>query len=415
MLLPSAAPSDVSESPSLRSHLGGFRFRISLGYQSTRAAGTFTPRHISRNLKLPPGPFSPGSGFPRWDLCMAAPDRFTLGLLPERRMDWRTLATSYGFEILVIILLINIGFIWPERLQLAQKYQVTEIIPMPSLQPKAFKPKTPPAVLHAKLLPKAPVFSTAKLTVPRDIRTPQQPDIAPPKIVVNNFEPTVLKQVSGARPTLVVHTGQFGSTAVATVNAPIQKVQTGGFGDPNGIPGQGKPNAHLTMANTGSFDLPPGAGMGNGTGGTKGIKGTIASAGFGNGIAQAGQGDGRSNGRGAIQTAGFGAQQVAPGGMKPQLSVDSGPPTTPVEITYKPNPIYTDEARQLKLEGEVLLELMFGANGQLHVNRVVRGMGHGLDEAATAAAGKIRFKPALRNGVPVDSTAVVHVVFQLAY
>ena len=345
---------------------------------------------------------------------MATPDHLTLGLLPERRMDWRTLATSYGFEIVVIILLINIGFIWPERLQLAQKYQVTEIIPMPSLQPKAFKPKTAP-VVHAKLLPKAPGFPTAKLTVPRDIRTPQQPDIAPPKIVMNNFEPTILKQVSGARPTLVVHTGQFGSSAVATVNAPIQKVQTGGFGDPNGIPGQGKPNAHLTMANTGSFDLPPGAGMGNGTGGSKGIKGTIASAGFGNGIAQAGHGDGRSNGRGAIQTAGFGAQQVAPGGTKPQLSVDNGPPTTPVEITYKPNPIYTDEARQLKLEGEVLLELMFGANGQLHVNRVVRGMGHGLDEAATAAAGKIRFKPALRNGVPVDSTAVVHVVFQLAY
>jgi TonB family protein len=214
---------------------------------------------------------------------------------------------------------------------------------------------------------------------------------------------------------LVVHTGQFGSSAAPTVNAPIQKVQTGGFGDPNGIPGQGKPNAHLTMANTGSFDLPPGAGMGNGTGGTKGIKGTIASAGFGNGIAQAGQGDGRSNGRGAIQTAGFGAQQVAPGGMKPQQTVESGPPTTPVEITYKSNPIYTNEARQLKLEGEVLLELMFGANGQIHVNRVVRGMGHGLDEAATAAAGKIRFKPALRNGVPIDSTAVVHVVFQLAY
>lgn len=345
---------------------------------------------------------------------MATPTNFKLGLLPEHRMDWRTLATSYGFEILIILLLINIGFIWPERLQLAQKYHVTEIIPMPSLQPKAFKPKTP--VLHAKLLPKAPVFPTAKLVVPRDIRThQQQPDIAPPKIVVNNFEPTVLKQVSGARPTLVVHTGQFGNSAVPTVNAPIQKMQTGGFGDPNGIPGQGKPNAHLTAANTGSFDLPPGAGIGNGTGGTKGIRGTIASTGFGNGIALAGQGDGRSNGRGAIQTAGFGAQQVAPGGVKPQQPVDSGPPTTSVEITYKPNPIYTDEARKLKLEGEVLLEVMFGANGQLQVNRVVRGMGHGLDEAATAAASKIRFKPALRNGSPVDSTAVVHVVFQLAY
>jgi outer membrane biosynthesis protein TonB len=48
------------------------------------------------------------------------------------------------------------------------------------------------------------------------------------------------------------------------------------------------------------------------------------------------------------------------------------------------------------------------------VNRVVRGLGHGLDEAAVAAATKIRFKPASRGGQPVDSTAIVHVTFQLA-
>jgi TonB family protein len=86
-----------------------------------------------------------------------------------------------------------------------------------------------------------------------------------------------------------------------------------------------------------------------------------------------------------------------------------------VEITFKPNPAYTDEARNLKLQGEVLLEVMFGATGSLHVNRVVRGLGHGLDDTAIAAANKMRFKPAMRAGQPVDSTAVVHVVFQLAY
>jgi len=86
-----------------------------------------------------------------------------------------------------------------------------------------------------------------------------------------------------------------------------------------------------------------------------------------------------------------------------------------VEITFKPQPVYTDEARHLKLEGEVLLEVSFGANGSLHVNRVVRGLGHGLDEAAIAAANKMRFKPALHSGQPVDSTAIVHVMFQMAY
>jgi TonB family protein len=193
----------------------------------------------------------------------------------------------------------------------------------------------------------------------------------------------------------------------------VQKVQTGGFGDPNGIKGEGKPGAHLVAAATGAFDMPEGGGKGNGTGGTKGLQGTVASAGFGNGVATGGNGDGRSNGRGsAVATGGFGQQELSHGGPKVQ---QDGPATNAVEITFKPNPVYTDEARQLKLEGEVLLEVMFGANGQLHVNRVVRGLGHGLDEAAIAAANRMRFKPAMLTGTPVDSTAIVHVVFQLAY
>lgn len=345
---------------------------------------------------------------------MATPDSFQLGLLPERKMDWRTLATSYGLEILLILVLINLGLIWPDRMQIAQQYHVTELIPMPGLQPKPLQAKKVAPVLKAKLLPPA-TFSAPKLIVPHEIHAPRPRDVEAPKVVVNTFQAPVLKQVAGgARPALIVHTGEFGSSAVATLNAPVQKVQTGGFGDPEGIKGTGKANARLVAANTGAFDLPQGPGTGNGAGGANGMKGTIASAGFGNGIASPGQGDGRSSGRGAVQTGGFGAQQVQQGGVRPKL-VENGPPTNPVEITFKPNPVYTDEARNLKLEGEVLLEVLFGANGQLHVNRVVKGMGHGLDEAAIAAANKMRFKPAQRNGQPVDSTAIVHVVFQLAY
>ena len=349
---------------------------------------------------------------------MATPAGFQLGLLPERKLNKRALAASYGFLIFLLIVMVNIGWIWPDGLDIRRQYHVTELIPMPSLQPEPLKMKPAEHILKPKLLPRAPVFDAPKLTVPREVRTPrpQPPEVAAPKIEVNHFTPAVVKLVTGgARPTLIVHTGEFGSSATPTVNAPIQKVQTGGFGDPNGIPGQGKPNAHLVAASTGAFDLPPGAGSGNGAGGTKGIKGTIASAGFGNGIAQAGQGDGRSNGRGAtVQTAGFSAQQVSQGPIRAQQA-QTGPATTPVEIISKPNPVYTEEARQLKLQGEVLLEVLFGSDGHVHVNRVVRGMGHGLDEAAISAANKIRFKPAQHYDQPVDSTAVVHVVFQLAF
>jgi TonB family protein len=348
---------------------------------------------------------------------MATANNFELGLLPERKLSWKTLATSYGFEVLLVIAIINAGLIWPERLHLTRNYHVTELIPMPSLQsPAPLKMKAPP--LHAKLLPPtaAPVFRTPKLTVPREMRVAHTAptEVAPPKIVTNQFNPQILKVSGGARMARLVRTGEFGSSAVATVNAPIQKVQTGGFGDPNGVPGTGKPNAHLTIPNAGSFDLPQGSGQGNGAGGSKGIKGTVASAGFGNGIAQPGQGDGRSNGRGTLQTGAFGAQETGPGVAKLR-AVDNGPATTPVEIISKPNPVYTQEARQLKLEGDVLLEVLFAANGQLHVNRIVRGLGHGLDEAALQAANQIRFKPAQRNSIPVDSTAIVHVLFRLAY
>jgi TonB family protein len=86
----------------------------------------------------------------------------------------------------------------------------------------------------------------------------------------------------------------------------------------------------------------------------------------------------------------------------------------PAEILAKPTPAYTDEARQMKVEGEVLLEVVLEATGQVKVTRLVRGLGHGLDENAVHAAQSIRFKPALRDGQPSDSTVILHIIFQLA-
>jgi TonB family protein len=342
---------------------------------------------------------------------MTSRQNLTLGLLPEKKLDWRKFVLSYGIVTVLVLILLVSHLIWPERMGIWEKYTVTEIIPRPDLVPEKPVIKKQPKI--TKLLPEVK-FETPKLIVPRDVKQPKpvEAEVVPPKIQPVNFEAPKIMPVSGAMPAQVIHTGAFGSSATPTVNAPIQKVQTGGFGDPNGLPGEGKQGAKLTAAKLGSFELPEGAGTGNGTGGAKGIKGTIASAGFGNGIAQPGQGDGRANGRG-VQASGFSNQQVATNTGRHNLD-DGGAATSQVEIIFKPKPVYTDEARKLQLEGEVLLEVMFGANGELHVNRVVRGLGHGLDEAAVSAANKIKFKPAQRNGSSVDSTAVVHVTFQLA-
>jgi TonB family protein len=111
------------------------------------------------------------------------------------------------------------------------------------------------------------------------------------------------------------------------------------------------------------------------------------------------------------QAAGFTETAAAP---KP---VPQAPPPPradrPVEVVYKPSPAYTDEARAQRVEGEVTLEVEFTAAGQVRVLRVVRGLGHGLDEMAQRAAEQIRFKPATSKGTPVDFRATLTIVFRL--
>jgi TonB family protein len=343
---------------------------------------------------------------------------FQLGILPEKKYDWRTFAASYGFVTACAAFLCFFGIFMPDTLKLVTNYHVTELIPRPALRSERIR-KLPPKI-QAKLLPPDPTFQTPKIIVPREVVTPKvkPQEVEAPKVTMNNFMPAALKVTAGGARPVLIHTGEFqGSSVTPTVNAPIQKVQTGGFGDPNGLkPSENsKANGKLIASAAGSFDMPVGQGQGNGSGGAKGIKGTVASANFGDGVATGGRGDGRSGGQGhAVQTSGFGTQEVAQNSPHMQR-MDSGPASTGVEITDKPNPVYTAEAKDLKIEGEVLLEVQFSANGQLHVNRVVRGLGHGLDEAAVAAANKMRFKPATHSGQAVDSTAIVHVVFQLAY
>ena len=112
-----------------------------------------------------------------------------------------------------------------------------------------------------------------------------------------------------------------------------------------------------------------------------------------------------------MQEAGFGTRYAAPEARRTAVA---NSPTTPVEILFKPRPEYTEQGRKLKIDGEVRLEVEFSTRGQARVLRVLQGLGYGLDEQAVKAAEQIKFKPALHEGQPVDSTAVVHIIFQLA-
>ena len=115
----------------------------------------------------------------------------------------------------------------------------------------------------------------------------------------------------------------------------------------------------------------------------------------------------------ATRATGFRDITVSPGPGRKAVSLL--PPATAVEILSKPRPLYTEDARRLRIEGEVLLEVLFTASGRARVERILRGLGYGLDESAVASVGSIQFRPAHQAGQPVDQIATVHITFQLAY
>ncbi len=340
-------------------------------------------------------------------------------LLPDRRPPWKEFVLTMGFQGLGLFLLA-----WAAVLNLAvldapvhdyHFIRLVETPPVVSHEPAPVREIPPPRVARTE----TPPAEVLRVLAP-EVRPKISPEEVPvaPKVEIAASKPVSLPPAAPVIPRQLVKTHVFstGSPALPTVAAAPKNVQTAGFGDPNGIPTHETSAKPVNIAPAGSFDLPVGPGYGNGTGGAKGVRGVVASTGFGNGIAT-GDGSGKVNSsRGnGVQKSGFGdAQAVSVAHLRPRPTDDSAGKMVPAEVIFKPTPTYTPEARNLRIEGEVVLEVVFEASGKLRIVRVVQGLGHGLDEAASHAAEQIRFKPAKRDGQPSDYTAVVHIVFQLA-
>jgi len=341
------------------------------------------------------------------------PRQAQFALLPESPPPWMQFVLSLGAQSLTVVMLAWLTVLHPALLgPPAHDYHFVPLVSSPTF------------INHQP----APVFVFQKahvvtlIVVPGDLQLPvERPkpksEIDPPRLQAVGRQ-LVLPPATPVVPRALVRTDVFstGSSATPTIARAPQQVQTGGFGDPNGVP---RPPANvrpITIAKLGSFDLPSGPGSGNGTGGAPGVREVVASAGFGNGVAT-GDGSGSlsaSRGTGTVQQGGFGDANVAVPAPVRYKAAEDAAKTLPAEILSKPTPAYTEEARKLRVEGEVLLEVVLEASGQLRVVKVVHGLGHGLDENAIRAAEQIRFRPALQNGQPTDSTAVLHIVFQLA-
>ncbi len=82
-------------------------------------------------------------------------------------------------------------------------------------------------------------------------------------------------------------------------------------------------------------------------------------------------------------------------------------------ILYSEKAKYTEEARQNKIQGSVVLSVVFGADGHIRNIRTARGLPFGLTENAIEAARRIRFRPAIKDGRPVSVGGTLEFNFAL--
>jgi len=118
----------------------------------------------------------------------------------------------------------------------------------------------------------------------------------------------------------------------------------------------------------------------------------------------AGSGIGPGNGPGVGLGSGGG---LGGGPFRPGSGVE------PPRLLHEVKADYTEAARRAGVEGEVVLEVVVRQDGSVSDIKLLRRLGHGLDERAVAAVRDWRFAPATRAGTGVDVIVEIAIEFRL--
>lgn len=342
------------------------------------------------------------------------PGRATFGLLPEPERSPASFITSAVVNGLILLLLIWLSLAAKKVIDQHRYEETLLVIPAkkPPPPPKVKIPP-PPKIEEPKLEMK---FEAPKIEMPKPEPKPElKPIQLEAKVVVPAFKEAKPSFILGPQPkaaispaampaqdnkskfsTKPVHYGQeFGVTPNPNATRPAT---VAAIGNPYGG-NQGPAIApHGKVGSTGF-------GGGSRVGSDSGVVGKVASAAVpGTTYAQVAT-------SGKVASAGI---KSTPTAVLAVPQSNSGPASTDLEVISRPTPQYTTEAKQLKVQGDVIVRVTFTASGRVVVQGIVHGLGHGLDEEARRVAQQIRFRPATRNGQAVDMTTNIHITFQLA-
>lgn len=295
-------------------------------------------------------------------------DPFMKSLLPLTRPPWRSVVASLALQAACVLAILTLSYSVAQKVDVESRYFKLTYIKTELVPVRISRPSASPA-------PRAPVGDVQLAEQPR--RPTFQPVLAAPVIRGSSAKSVSVPEIEILNPVWPAPE----NAALADVRGPAkprEDVRTGTFGNEGseGASGNGITRGVVV------------AGLNGGSAGASGIR--------------------RKN---IVRDSKFDQSVDSPAKTKPQLQES----VQPVQIKFKPRPVYTDEARKKQIQGDVVLEVVFLASGQIVISRVVSGLGYGLDEAALDAARHIQFAPArLQDGKPVDAPAKIHIVFQLA-
>ena len=347
-----------------------------------------------------------------------SPGRTNFGLLPEPEASPASFISSMLINGLILVVMIYIGAT-ARRVIEEHKYEETVLI-VPTTPPPPAKVKLPEP---PKIKPPEPPKLEIKLDAPRiNVPKPEpKPDLKP--IVME--AKVALPVVKAAKPSIILAPQPKAALTAAMPaqnnqvkpsTAPVHLGQTFGVTpNPNAtrpatIASIGNPYGGMNGPAVAPHGIVGSTGIGNSTtrvGSNSGVVGKVASAGIPGVTGTATTG---SYANAKVASAEIPKAQAA----APVQQAAAGPTATGLEIVSKPTVQYTSEARQLKVEGNVILRVTFTSSGRVVVQSIVHGLGHGLDEEARRVAEQIRFHPATRNGEAVDLTTNITITFQLA-
>jgi protein TonB len=338
------------------------------------------------------------------------------GVLNDGKQSKAAFTTSIVTNLIAAALIIIIGSVVRTNVTVAKPKDISFVEPIKETPP----PKPPPV----------------KLPPPPKIKVPEPPKIKMPEPKVPEIKPEVKMAVApvhiaAAPPTRVnpppapvkvdlsnkaasvknndlhpspIRLGTPDNPLKPLTGPAVSRVNLGGAGAPGMPPGNTGSGPRATAVNMGSGS-PYGKDVNGNTAGVRPVEG-VKLGGVTNGT-------GHTPGTGSAVAVNIPGASVQP--ARPVPTVQSVSAGTPPKLLSKPAAVYTDEAKNLHLEGSVTVHIRVTASGSVQVLGVTHGLGHGLDQQALRVAEGMRFTPAKDgSGNPRDWEGDIRVNFQLA-